>query len=116
MIQAFQTAVSGLRASAQRLGIAAENIANSRTESYIPRTAAQTVEPEHGPRVALVPVSAINMANDPRAGIAGLVNMPGVNLAEELVETHSTVYAYKANLAVLSVAREMNGALLDRES
>jgi len=116
MIQAFQTAVSGLRVSAQRLGIAAENIANSRTEGYIPRTAAQTVEPGRGACGGCSGQCDQNMANDLRAGIAGLVNMPGANLAEELVETHRAAHAYKANLAVLSVAREMNGALLDRES
>jgi flagellar basal body rod protein FlgC len=58
----------------------------------------------------------VNMANNPRAGTDALANWPGVKLTEELVETRRAVNADKANLAVLSVERGMNGTLLESKS
>lgn len=106
MIQAFQTAVSGLHASTQRLKVVAGNVANSRTEGYEPIKVVQSAEPGGGTRATLVAIP-------PLGSVPGL--MPNVNLAEEFVEARRAVHAYRANLTVLSFAREMNGAVLDRE-
>lgn len=119
MIQAFQTAVAGLRASTQRFGITAQNVANSRSEGYVPQKAVQTTDAGGAPRVTAVekpPVSAgLNLANDPRVGASGVTGLSDVDLAQELVEARRAAHTYKANLAVLSVALEMNGTLVDRK-
>ncbi len=41
---------------------------------------------------------------------------PGVDIAAEVVEARIATHGYKANAAVLSVAQEMSGMLLDRKA
>ncbi len=116
MIQAFQTAVLGLRASGQSLGIAVENFAKSLTEGHISvaegrlrhRGASRVCQP--------VPLSGVNMLNVLFGGTGAYVNLSAVNLTEECVETRREVSADKENLSVLSFAPEMHAVLLDRES
>lgn len=127
MIQAALTAISGLRASALRLDVAADNIANARTagrldpyDGYRPQRVVQTARPGGGVKAHAVPTGAppvpVHMANDPRANADGLLGAPNVDLAAQAVDMRIAAHGYKANAAVLTVAYEMSGLLLDTET
>lgn len=142
MFNAIRSSVSALHASSEALSVRADNIVNARTtarldevdlspvarraasdppdEVFRPSTptyvsvwdggvdvAVEGREPSH--RVAFDP-------GDPKSNDEGLVAVPNVDLAEEIVETRQDRAMFLANLAVIRTADEMNGALLDDEA
>ncbi len=125
MIQAFNAAVAGLRVSAVRLGVAAENIVNvhssgtlSPYDGYVPKRIEQTTT-AHGTPVAVVkPVSnpsyPVYQPGDSRADADGLVGYPNVDLAENLVNLTIAQRSYEASLVTIRTASEMMQTLLDR--
>lgn len=125
MIQAFNAAVAGLRASAVRLGVAAENIVNvhssgtlSPYDGYVPKRVVQTTSAQGLPVASAKPVSnAFYPVYDPadsRAGADGLVGYPNVDLAANFVDLIIAQRSYEASLVTIRTASEMMQALLDR--
>lgn len=125
MIQAIHTAVAGLRVSAQRLGVAAENIANVQTsgslspyDGYVPQRLEQTTTANGTPTATTRPISQASFPvydpADSRADANGLVGYPNADLAANIVDLTIAQHAYEANLVTVRVAGEMMKALLDR--
>lgn len=131
MIDAFTSALSGLRAAGARAAIAAENIANVRTTRplsaatdpaaaaayFSPARAVQSTGAAGQPVVSRVPVDPAYQPvfdpGHPDADGAGLVGLANVDLAANLVELSLAKHAYAANAAVLRTADELSGTLLD---
>ena len=122
-------AASGLQAAAKRLQVSASNIANmanrgavtadgtaegtADTGLYRPGQVVQVATAGGGVRAFARPVDpAFHIVPDP-SGHGGRVAMPNVDLAEQTVEMIVAKSAYKANAAVIEVARELDDVLLD---
>lgn len=125
MIQAIQTAIAGLRASAYRLGVAADNIANVNSsgavdpyDGYQPQRVVQTTNSLNSPQAKTQPVSPayvpVYQPDDPRANADGVVGYPNVDLAANIVDLTIAQRTYEANLVTLRVASDMTRVLLDR--
>ena len=125
MIQALHSAIAGLRVSAQRLGVAAENIANVQTSGNLspydghgPRRLEQTTTALGTPTATSRPISQASFPvyspSDSRADAAGLVGYPNVDLAANIVDLTIAQRSYEANMATLRVASDMMKVLLDR--
>jgi len=87
---------SGMNAALQRLGAAANNIANAQTPGYHRQFVAQEAQPGGGVLTSV-----------------GQADRHGENLAEDLIQQISASYAFKANLRTIQTHDEMLGALLD---
>ena len=127
MIQGVQSALAGLRAAAQRVGIAAENISNARSsgalqpyDGYVPQQAAQSTNATGTPVVTSRPLSPAHVAayepDNPDADANGLVGQPNVDLAQHFVELMLAEHAYKANAVTLRTIDELSKALYDDEA
>ncbi len=126
MIEAINTAVSGLRAASLRVTMAAENIAAAGVtgsadpaayDGYVPQRVVQTTGAGGATIASAVAVDPAFLTifdqNDPNADADGRVGVPNVDLATEIVELTLAEHAYKANLAVIRAADEITEALLD---
>lgn len=129
MLNAIQTALSGLAASVKRVDASAQNIANSRTSGslidaenspYTPVTTVQQAQGENtggGVTAENIPIDQPFVPafdpDSPFANAEGLVGAPNVNLAAEAVNLITAEVAYKANVSVIETASEMSGELLD---
>ena len=122
-ITGINLTASALDAEKARLEIVSQNVANAQT----PRTPEggpyqrQTVafesflagtDASQGVRVARVapdttPGPRVHNPGHPDADANGMVAMPNVNLAFEMVDMISASRAYEANLAVVRHARQM---------
>ena len=125
MIQALHSAIAGLRVSAQRLGVAAENIANAQTsgslspyDGYVPQRLEQTTNAVGSPTATVRPISQASIPvydpNDSRADANGLVGYPNVDLAANIVDAMIAQRSYEANMVTLRTASDMMKVLLDR--
>ena len=131
MISAIQTALSGLLAATKKVDAGASNIANLQTAGsltdpenapYTPLTVHQEtlkgtdgqsygVKAEFAPRnPAFVPGYA---PSSPFADERGIIGLPNVDLAEEAVNLSIAKASYKANIAVIKTADEMEKDLLN---
>ena len=117
------TALSGLQAAATRVGAAANNIANISTSgstdgvtkpAYTPQDVVQT-STNGGVRADIQPRDpATYAAPDPDASFAdadGMVAVPNIDVASEIVSMKTAEHAYKASLIVSKTAQEMDDAL-----
>ena len=127
MIQGIQSALAGLKAAAQRAGIAADNIANARSggtlqpyTGYVPKEAVQTTTVTGTPVVSARPLTPGHVAayepDSPDADADGLVGRPNVDLAKNIVELTLAEHAYKANAATLRTIDELSKALYDSKA
>ena len=126
-------AVSGMNAAAQRLDVAASNVANAFTTGALP--AANGAVPAGAPQAytalqvdqtaaagggTQTTVTAANpsyvAAYSPQASFAnqdGLVAAPNVDLAQEFVGQLLASYSFAANAATLKANDRMTKSLLD---
>ncbi len=127
----INTALSGLNAAATRIGVSANNIANQQTtrtvengqsvnKPYVPQEVVQTASNQGGVATSLRDVSPPSVPvfapDNPAAGEDGLVQLPNVNLAEQVANQLLAVDAYKSNLNVIKRTDEMTQSLLDIQS
>lgn len=125
---AIGSALGGMLAAARRLEAAASNVANARsggrppdaagrTEAYRPVLVVQTateggVSAETVPRT---PAFELQMDPDhPAADGAGMVAMPAVDVASEMVDVLRARQDYAASAAVLKTAAEMERETIER--
>ena len=123
-ISGIQATSSALQAEKTRMDVVAQNIANAHTTRDLDGKAYQrkVVSFEallgaqgssgQGVRVASIgndsrPGETVFNPNHPHADKDGMVQMPNVNLAMEMVDLMAASRAYEANLTVARNARQM---------
>lgn len=131
-MNAISIALSGLGASMKRIGAAASNLANMGSVGSIepggPRpyealTTVQSTDSQGGVRADVVPkrdpfVPAYDPSS-PHANAQGVVGLPNVDLAEELVQMKLAEVTYKANIKALQAVGRMAdeaGRILDEKA
>jgi flagellar basal-body rod protein FlgC len=131
MINAIQNALTGLFGASKRIEATASNIANLNTAGsledggqppYSTLTTAQAAQDSGGVKTEIIPKSpGFVPAYDPDSPFAnaqGEIGVPDTDLAEEGVNLTLAKTAYRANLAVIKTADEMQDELIksfDRE-
>jgi flagellar basal-body rod protein FlgC len=128
MLSAINNALSGLNAAGRRLENNANNIANQFSTStilngkqtdqpYTP-TRVQSVSQENGGvRTVTTAQNPATMQmydpTNPAANEDGLVTLPNVDTAQELVGQQIAAYDFKANLKTIQAADNLQKKLLD---
>ena len=123
MLNVFQIAGSALNAQSLRLNTTASNLANAdsvTSEDGQPYRAQQVVfaaRPVAGPAAVGVqvtqvvesaaPLRLVFEPNNPAANPDGYVEMPNVNVVEEMVNMISASRSYQNNAEVMSTARTL---------
>lgn len=128
LITGIDVTSGALNAQKTRLDIVAQNIANAQTtrtasgipyqrqivsfESELVRRTGASGASLHTVRVATIapdrtPGQQVYNPQHPDAGADGLVTMPNVNLAYEMVDLITASRAYEANLSVVKNARQL---------
>jgi len=112
MDSASSIAASGMQAAAQRLNVAAYNIANA-------TTGMPTADAPADPKNTFQPLRA-DQVDTPGGGTAVNVRtalptdaFEGVDLASEAIQTVVARYTFAANVAVMRSAAQMQKVLLD---
>ena len=134
LISGIDITAGALNAQKTRLDIVAQNIANAQTtrtpeggpyrrqvvsfESELVQRQGAAGAPMQGVRVSSItadrtPGQQVYNPQHPDAGPDGLVTMPNVNLAYEMVDLITASRAYEANLSVVKNARQMAMKALD---
>ncbi|MDD2763108.1 MAG: flagellar basal body rod protein FlgC [Opitutaceae bacterium] len=128
LLSGIEITASALGAQKTRLDIIAQNIANAQTtrtaaggpyqrklvsfETELLRQAGLGAPPLQGVRVAAItsdptPGEQVYDPQNPDANAQGIVALPNVNLAYEMVDLITATRTYEANLSVAKNAREM---------
>ena len=123
MLNVFQIAGSALNAQSMRLNTTASNLANAdsvTTETGEPYRAKQVVfaarqvagPGARGVQVTQIvdsaaPMRLIYEPNNPAANAEGYVEMPNVNVAEEMVNMISASRSYQNNAEIMNTARTL---------
>ncbi len=132
LIAGIDVTAGALNAQKTRLDIVAQNIANAQTtrtpeggpyQRQVVSFETELVRREGGASLQSVKVGGISAdktpgqqvynPQHPDAGPDGLVTMPNVNLAYEMVDLITASRAYEANLSVVKNARQMAMKALD---
>jgi len=129
MVGVTNIALSGLNAAERRIGVSANNIANSSStvrtnadgslvnDPFRPSRVVQSSVATGGVSTDIVEASnpTVRVA-DPSSPVAdqnGTVEIPNVSLEEEVLNVNQATYDFKANLKVLKVQKELEESLLD---
>jgi flagellar basal-body rod protein FlgC len=128
-ITSLRISGAGLTAERARLDVISENIANVQTtrapdgrpysrRQVVFETITDPVTPAGGVRVAAVarsdePLPKIYNPGHPDADRHGYVEMPNVNLVEEMVDLVTATRAYEANVAVINATKTLFARALD---
>ena len=123
MLNVFQVAGSALHAQSLRLNTTASNLANADSlvssdgQPYRAKQVVFAATPMAGPaaqgvRVTQVvesaaPLRLVYEPNNPAANPDGYVEMPNVNVVEEMVNMISASRSYQNNAEVMSTARTL---------
>lgn len=134
LISGIDITAGALNAQKTRLDVVAQNIANAQTthgpdgrpyqrrlvsfESELLHQQGQSGPSLQGVKVAQItsdttPGQRIYDPQNPDAGSDGMVQMPNVNLAFEMVDLMTASRAYEANLSVVKNAKQMAMKTLD---
>ncbi|GBQ80010.1 flagellar basal body rod protein FlgC [Gluconacetobacter johannae DSM 13595] len=120
----MEVSADGMRAQAERLRVAAENLANKDTTGTTPGanpyrrktiTFKEALDQESG--VSGVKIKEIGQdqtpfetrydPSHPAADARGYVKMPNVNSMVEIMDTHEAQHSYEANLNTMQITRSM---------
>ncbi len=126
-MNAIGIAATGLMAASTRLTASAQNVANADTTGstaagggappYQPWLVVQTSTASGGVSASLQRSSAPYLQayapDSPQADAEGMIGVPDVDYASETVEQVSAMASFKANLAIIRAADEMQKSLLD---
>ncbi|HEY4300136.1 MAG TPA: flagellar basal body rod protein FlgC [Candidatus Didemnitutus sp.] len=132
LISGIDITSGALAAQRMRLDIVAQNIANAQTTrtasggpyqrqvvsfetEMVKQAGGQSLQSVHvsGITADKTPGQQVYNPQHPDAGPDGLVTMPNVNLAYEMVDLITASRAYEANLAVVKNAKNMAMKTLD---
>ncbi len=92
-------ALSGMNAAQTRLRASAHNVANLATEGFQRQQVQQTPQPGGGVTAQI-----------------GRADVPGADLAQDVVDQLAAKNAFLANLAVFKTSNKMAGVLLDERA
>lgn len=123
-------ATSGLLAAQKRVNVSASNVANARSnaardangnvtnQAYEARRVELTAQVGGGVNAEVVidpnpTVTIPAQSGDVLAAEDGTVELPNINLGEELIEQKMATYDFRANLRVLEAQKEMQNTLID---
>jgi flagellar basal-body rod protein FlgC len=113
MTFALNAALSALGAYEKKLNVTANNIANVNTDGF---KKSRAVLQEGDPSGVVVSISRVNTPGSPILppdGTGETRESSNVDLAEEIVDLHTTKYGFQANLKTLKTEDEMLGSLFD---
>ena len=113
MAFALNAALSALGAYEKKLNVTADNIANVNTDGF---KKSRAVLQEGNPSGVVVSISRVNTPGSPILppdGTGEIRESSNVDLAEEIVDLHTTKYGFQANLKTLKTEDEMLGSLFD---
>ena len=113
MPQAFNIALTGLRAIYRQLDINANNIANVETNNFQKGRVQLQEAASGGVEVTISPVETPGMDLDPNERTGANQRASNVSLEEEFVDQMVSRYALEANVLTVQTAEEMQKALLD---
>jgi len=117
MISSVGSALSGLSVASKRVSVAADNIANQFSKNYVPKRVEQVSLVSGGTQAVVrdvrPPTITVFNPSDPDAASNGTVQLPNVDLANELVNLSIASYDFKANIKSIKVADKMHQSLLD---
>lgn len=122
MVSGINASLSGLTASAKRVEVAANNIANKDSTKTLEN--GELVDKPYTPqRVDLVSLSNAGVAATVRDvetpsvqtpdGKGGLFEAPNVDVAKELIDIKMASYDYKANIKAIQVQAKNEESLLN---
>ncbi len=126
MIKAIGIALTGLNSATQRLNASASNIANALTSGSIDgngqapysaiTTKSKALGTNAGVRTDVVsknpPFVPAYDSNSPFADENGIIGVPNVDIAEEIVNLKISATIYKANIATIKAAESLNDELM----
>lgn len=130
MINAINTALSGLNAASKKIEVSASNVANLTTTGSLndpdnaPYNALTTIQEtitdgdgnSLGVKSKVIPKNTpfvpAYSPNSPFADSEGLIGVPNVDLAEEGVNIIASKIAFKANVKVIQAVSELSEDLL----
>ncbi len=126
--QVISSAISGLNAAGQRLNVAASNIANAhvvgKTASKLPSEQAyhakdiqQITDVNGAVKTNIMDrTPPVVIAYDPKSPLrneTGMIDVPNVDIGEELVNLITAESNYKANAKVISTQNDLEKELID---
>ncbi len=111
MVDVSAIALSGFNASAQRLAVSANNIANANSDGFKAQDVVQTSSPAGGVRADVVTRSPATVSV--AAADGGTRELPNVSLEQEVVNSDIATYSAQANLKVLQTQKKLDQYLLD---
>lgn len=113
MTFALNAALSALGAYEKKLNVTANNIANVNTDGF---KKSRALLQEGDPSGVVVSIRRVNTPGSPILppdGTGETRESSNVDLAEEIVDLHTTKYGFQANLKTLKTEDEMLGSLFD---
>jgi flagellar hook protein FlgE len=113
MPQAFNIALTGLRAFDRQLDINANNIANVETNDFQKSRGQLQETASGGVEVTISQVETPGMDLDPNERTGAKQQTSNVSLEEEFVDQMVSRYAFEANILTVQTAEEMQKTLLD---
>lgn len=128
MVNAINSALSGLKAASKRIAVSAQNIANQHSTKtvvngqvsntpYIAQRVDQVSLSGGGVQVIArdvnPPSATVFDPDNPDADANGAVAVPNVSLEDEAINQKLASTAYKANLNVIKVQDTLDQSLLD---
>ena len=126
--QVISSAISGLNAAGQRLNVAASNIANANVigknasklpseQAYQAKDIQQTTDINGAVKTNIINRTPSTLvAYDPKSPLrneAGLIDIPNVDIGEELVNLITAESNYKANAKIISTQTDLDKELID---
>jgi len=115
-VDPLHSAIAGIVVHAEKVAVAAHNIANVNTEGFKKSRAVIESDAAGQPDVKVTqsePPGPMIPAPEGLPGGAEFVEMSNVNLAEEIVQIQIAKYAYSASVSIISAQDQMIGTILD---
>lgn len=128
---AIAIGISGLNAAAARLAATSANLANSTTTGPVPRPGGATVSRVFEPRtvelsdlgqpagvahrfaISADPYRQVYAPGSPDADGRGMIAVPNIDMAGEMVKLIEAKFAYAASAAVIRTAADMQRHAID---
>ena len=116
VVDPLHSAIAGIVTHAEKIAVAAHNIANINTEGFKKSQAVIESDVAGQPDVKITQSDAPGPMIPVPEGLPGgtkFVEMSNVNLAEEIVQMQIAKYGYAASVNIISAQDQMIGTILD---
>ncbi len=114
MVTSIHNNVSALQAFSRKIGVSANNVANSLSDDF-KKSRALNVEGQNGQVKSDITVidTPGPLVEDPLSKTGELKELSNTDIAEEMVNQISASYGFKANAKVIQTYEETIGSLID---